>query len=321
MLRFSTDQYPERERVPIWREVFGRQVFRVDLEVPSDAQFIGDITVHSAPGLGVLSGIVGRGVRSARTRELIGDGVNDLLLMVNRTGRASMSQRGQDHALDPCEAALCSLGEVGGIVRQTMGSSFSLRIPHAALSSLIPRLDDAVMRPIPRDRDALKLLIGYVDVLQETNALSIPEVVAAAVRHVHDLAALTIAPTPNALDVARGRGVRAALVATIKADIAANVGRPNLSVEMIAQRHGISTRYIHRLFEHDDLSFAQFVLEQRLARAHRMLTEPRFREWTIATIAEKSGFSDRSHFNRKVRQRYGASPSDLRTLARRGDGK
>jgi AraC-like DNA-binding protein len=321
MLRFSTDQYPERERVPIWREVFGRQVFRVDLEVPSDAQFIGDITLHSTPGLNVLSGIVGRGVRSARTRELIGDGVNDLFLVVNRTGITSMSQRGRSHALHTFDAVLGFLGEVGAISRETTGSSFSLQIPYAALSCLVPDLDDAIMRPIPRDRGALRLLIGYLDILRDTDAFANPELAAAAVRHVHDLAALTVGPSPDAFDQARGRGMRAARMATIKADIAANVGRPNLSVEMIAQRHGISTRYIHRLFEHDDLSFAQFVLEQRLARAHRMLTEPRFREWTIAIIAEKSGFSDRSHFNRKVRQRYGASPSDLRTLARRGDGK
>ena len=79
MLRFSTDGLPERERIPTWREVFGRQVFRVDIEAPADSQFIGDITVHRLPGLNILSGIVGPGVRTGRTRELIADGVNDLL--------------------------------------------------------------------------------------------------------------------------------------------------------------------------------------------------------------------------------------------------
>ena len=72
----------------------------------------------------------------------------------------------------------------------------------------------------------------------------------------------TIASTPDALDMAENRGVRPARLAAIKADIAANIARPDLSAGTIAQRHGVSRRYIHRLFEHSDCSFAEFVLEQ-----------------------------------------------------------
>jgi AraC-like DNA-binding protein len=317
--RFSTDQFPQRDQLPIWREVFGRQVFHVDIEAPSDSQFIGDATLHALPGLKLLSGTNGPGVYTRRTPELIGDGFNDFFLTVNRRGRMLVSQRGRDHGLEPGAATLTSFGEVGGIFRDTAGESCSLQIPRAALTQLVPNLDDLVMQPIPSDLAALRLLLPYLELLKQSGVLAAPELASTAARHICDLVILTIAGSPDALEVTRDRGVRAARLATIKADIVANIARSDLSAEMIAQRHGVSRRYIHRLFERDDRSFAQFVLEQKLSRAHGMLTDPGFAEWSIGAIAAKAGFAERSHFNRVLRLRYGASPSDLRATLRRGE--
>jgi AraC-like DNA-binding protein len=321
MQRFSSDQLPERDRIAIWREVFGREVFRVDIEAPADSRFIGDVTVHSLPGLKLLSGTLGAGVHGRRTRELISDGVCDLLLTVNRRGQMLASQRGQDRSLEPGDATLGSLGEVGGIFRKTKGESVSLQIPHAALAPLVPKLDEAVARPIPRDQAALRLLIPYLDLLRQSGALAASEFAQSAMRHIYDLVVLTLASSPDALDVASDRGGRAARLATIKADIIANIARPDLSADMIARRHGVSPRYIHRLFEKDDRSFAQFIMEQKLSCAHRMLTDPGFTEWSIGAIAEQAGFAERSHFNRALRRRYGASPSELRGSVQRGEGR
>src|SRR5437868_12136514 len=113
---------------------------------------------------------------------------------------------------------------------------------------------------------------------------------------------------------------RTVRVAAIKSDNEANIARPDLSASTMTQRHGVSRRYIHRLFEHSDCSFAEFVLEQRLSCAHRMLTDVRFAEWSIGAIALEAGFAERSHFNRVMRQRYGVSPSDLRAAVKRGEG-
>jgi len=54
------------------------------------------------------------------------------------------------------------------------------------------------------------------------------------------------------------------------------------------------------------------VLGQRLARAHRLLTDPRRTERTLTAIAFEVGFSDLSYFNRAFRRRFGATPSDAR---------
>jgi AraC-like DNA-binding protein len=50
-------------------------------------------------------------------------------------------------------------------------------------------------------------------------------------------------------------------------------------------------------------------------RAHRLLSNPRFSELRIATIAFAVGFGDLSYFNRTFRRRFGATPSQLRSSA------
>jgi AraC-like DNA-binding protein len=113
--------------------------------------------------------------------------------------------------------------------------------------------------------------------------------------------------------------VRAARLRLIKEDIAAQLDRADLSVATIAARHRIKPRWIQRLFEREGMTFTEYVLAQRLARAHRLLADPRYASQKISTIAFNVGFGDLSYFNRAFRRRYGAAPSELRAAARCGD--
>jgi AraC-like DNA-binding protein len=76
-------------------------------------------------------------------------------------------------------------------------------------------------------------------------------------------------------------------------------------------------RYVQRLFETEGVTFTDFVLDARLAQAHRMLTNDRFANLKISAVACEAGFGDPSYFNRTFRRRYGATPSEVRTQARR----
>jgi AraC-like DNA-binding protein len=73
---------------------------------------------------------------------------------------------------------------------------------------------------------------------------------------------------------------------------------------------------VQMLFESEGTTFSGYVLEQRLTRAHRMLTDLGLRNWTISAIAFEVGFGNLSYFNRVFRRRFGATPSDTRTSAR-----
>jgi AraC-like DNA-binding protein len=319
VMRFSSETLAPCDRIAQWREVFGRQVFRIDIEPLPDSQFIGDVTLHALPGLKHMSGIVGHGVRAARTQELISDGNDDLNLTVNLTGSICVSQRGEELVLRDRQAVFTSLGEVGGLVRDMPGKSLGLNIPRAAIAPLVPGLDDALMRPIPRDCAALRLLTSYVGVLQDIASPAEPDLCRLIVNEIYDLVAVTIGASRDAREVANGRGVRAARLHAIKTDIAGNLGR-DLSGDAVAARHGITPRYMRSLFESEATTFSDFVLGQRLARAHRMLCDPGCAARTIAAIGFECGFGDLSYFYRAFRRKYGGTPSDVRAAGLREPG-
>jgi AraC-like DNA-binding protein len=184
------------------------------------------------------------------------------------------------------------------------------------LSPLIADLDDAYCRPIPAENPALQLLTRYIGILQEAGTFAMPALRRQAVTHIHDLMALAIGATRDAAEIAKTRGVRAARLRAIKQDIASWLDQPDLSVATIAARHRIKPRWVQRLFESEGTTFTEYVLAQRLVRAHRLLRDPLHADQKIGAIALDIGFGDLSYFNRVFRRCYGMTPSELRAAAR-----
>ena len=114
--------------------------------------------------------------------------------------------------------------------------------------------------------------------------------------------------------------LQAARLSAVKADVARQLTDAGLSAARVAGRQGITVRYLHKLFEHEPQTFAQFVLGRRLELAHRRLGDPRWAGRTVSAIAHDSGFGDLSGFNRAFRRRYGVTPSEVREAAARAGG-
>jgi len=83
-------------------------------------------------------------------------------------------------------------------------------------------------------------------------------------------------------------------------------------VHTIAARQKVSPRYVQRLFDESGSIFTEYVMEQRLERAHRLLGDPRLCDRTMTAIAFAAGFNDLSHFQRRFRRRYGTPPPAFR---------
>jgi AraC-like DNA-binding protein len=116
--------------------------------------------------------------------------------------------------------------------------------------------------------------------------------------------------------IAEGRGVAAARLAAIKADIIGRIGLGDVSIEAVAARQGVPPRSIQRLFEREGSTFSSFKLEHQLAFARRMLCNQQYGSRTIGNIAFAAGFGDLSYFHRVFRRRFGATPADMRTVQR-----
>jgi AraC-like DNA-binding protein len=192
-----------------------------------------------------------------------------------------------------------------------------LRAPRQSLAPLVANFDWASMWAIPSQSPSLRLLTDYVLLVSRSESPETPGFDHAVATHILDLIALSVGADRDAEAAAAERGVRAARLQAIKADILGRLSHGNLSVSAVAARHGVTPRYVHKLFETEGATFSGFVLARRLELAHRLLTDPRFGSRSITSIALDAGFSDLSHFNRTFRRRYDATPTWERAEATR----
>jgi AraC-like DNA-binding protein len=295
----------------MWREHYGRVALKVNIEPAGDAPFEASAISRITPGLHLLLGRLSP-ARITRTRDLIADGNDDLALVINRTGHATLSACGREVPLADGEAMLLRSDDIATFERRSHGESLSLRVPRPVLSSLVVDIDEAVMRPVPRTSEVLRLLALYSAALMDEDALAVSGLRQLAVNHVHDLIALLLGATRDAADAAMDRGLPAARLRAAKTYVIENSQDRDLAVGVVASRLGLTPRHLQRLFEMDGTTFSAFLRSQRLARAHRMLCDAQHNGRGVGSIAYGAGFGDLSYFNRCFRKQYGLTPTDIR---------
>jgi AraC-like DNA-binding protein len=311
---FSTDEIPEADRVARWRDHHASVALNVEIEPAQDHPFEACEVSRILPILHLLS-LTLSPARLMRTR--VTDGNDEFSLLVNRSGRLTVSGRGREVSLAPGDGALLSSDDVMVCNRLSRGESLSLRVPRSVLSSIVVGIDDAVMRPIPGQSETLKLLTCYAATLIDENALAAPYLRNLAVNHVHDLIALALGGTRDVAEAANTEGLRAARLHAAKVYIVENSFRHDLSVGVVAGHLAVTPRYLQRLFEADGTTFSAFLLAQRLARAYRTLCDQQFADRPVGAIAYTVGFGDLSYFNRCFRRQYGQTPTDARETSTR----
>ncbi|HSC17515.1 MAG TPA: AraC family transcriptional regulator [Rhizomicrobium sp.] len=312
--RFSTETLPAADRLGVFREVFGQKMLRLDMEPFSSQGFRTDATVRSLPGLNVVWGS-NSPVRVSRTRQLLSDGNDDLLLQW-ADAAGSCLHLGREIALGPGDAIALSCSDVGRVTFASSVNLISVGVPRAVFGSLLRDAGGCLARPISAHSAPLQMLIGYLELLRGGPALALPEMQKLAVAHVYDLLAVVLGATRDAAQTAGRRGVRAARLCAVKQEIARRSSDGALSVSDVAARFRLTPRYLQMLFESEGTTFTEFVREQRLTRAYRMLASGWIGHGKIADIALACGFGDISYFNRKFRARYGTTPSDVRDRSR-----
>jgi hypothetical protein len=266
VLRFSTDQLPERDRLPIMREVHGRLTARIDIEPTRGVPLHYSVRARALPGL-TVSMLSESPLTVRRTRELLADGNDDVVFALPPSAASTMSHLGRELSPLAGDAVLMSTADVLRIDVPS-GSHAMVTLSRRRLAPLVPGLEDAFMRPIQRDTEALQLLMRYLRLFDDQQSLATPELRSLVVNHVYDLVALALGATRDAAVAANGRGVRAARLHAIKAAILNSLNRHELSLAGLATRHGVTPRHVQMLFESDGTTFSQYVLDQRLSRAH-----------------------------------------------------
>lgn len=309
LLRFSSNDIPERDRVECFREVFARTILNIDMEplhgVPIDVE----MSLHGIDGFGLAMGRLSP-MRNRHIASTAAD--DDLILVALLDGQGTVAQCSRQLDVGKGEAVLTTNYESGTFTGHSATRLVNLRLRRTALEARGVDVDSVLVRSIPRDTAALNLLVNYAGVVADDDALATAEMQRLVVDHLHDLASLTLAGAGAGAPTRPMRGVRAARLRAIKKDVRASIGAHDLRIADVASRHGVTPRYIQMLFEQAGTTFSEFVLAERLLLAHQMLIDPGRGHLKVSEIAFAAGFSDLSYFNRRFRQRFGDTPSGVR---------
>jgi AraC-like DNA-binding protein len=318
-IRFSTSDFPEKDRLEMCREQCRRMALKIDFEPAAGTAFECAVAVRALPGAKLFASKMSA-VRIKRTEDAGSSECEDFVFLLNQSSAAAVAARGREVALDVGDGVLMNTAEVKTFDRRAFGGAIALRVPRSVLTSIVSHVDDVVMHPVSRKVGILKLLGGYTDSLLNEVKEPPPELQRTAVNHLHDLVALALGATHDAAGIAIGRGLPAARLRLAKAYIVENSNRRDLSVGSVAAHFGLTARNLQRLFESDGTTFSEFLLAQRLSRAYTMLTEPGWARTSVGAIAYDAGFGDLSYFNRSFKRRYGATPRDVRNAMPCGIG-
>ncbi|MBR1191712.1 helix-turn-helix domain-containing protein [Bradyrhizobium sp. AUGA SZCCT0160] len=112
-------------------------------------------------------------------------------------------------------------------------------------------------------------------------------------------------------------GGRAARLHDVLAAIKSGFHDPEFSSQSVAQRLGLSRRYVNDLLAESGSGFAERVLEMRLHEARVMLMDAAHDILKVSEIAWTCGFNEVPYFNRRFRRRFGTTPTELREASRR----
>jgi AraC-like DNA-binding protein len=305
----STRGLPPSQRLPTLQALFEAKV-QLNFAAASDQPLEAEMTVQGLPGLRHATMVSNIDVCLERPHPLLADGEDDVCLIVKNGGGLAIQQQTQQATARDGDGVLLVYRRPANLQFRAMDYS-AIRVPFASLSPAIRNIEDAAARCIPGESQALRMLQTYVAHLPA--AATDPQLAGLVVTHVCDLIALALGATGDGRVQAEQRGLRAARLQAIMADVERETG---LTLEAIARRQAVSPRYIQMLFEEAGTTFTAFVLESRLERARAMLNSPRYAGWPITEVALETGFGDISYFNRRFRQRYDMTPTDMRAQAK-----
>jgi AraC-like DNA-binding protein len=294
-----------------WREDVCRNFCRVDAEPSAGSEIVCKIEIAQVGSLAMAKagGTSGRFVRS---RDLLSDASDDFILFHATAGSVLVVRESRAVELRQSEMWLSDL-TVEGAVAFNDGNQFTtIRIPRRDLLDICPDAESRLAAPLAAGPGIREIIARYAAMSAESAPSLDPVGQQLTARHMVDLVALLLRTGRDETQLATQRGYSEARLRLIQARVMERLDDSGLTIASIAQTVGLSPKQVQRLFERTGTTFAEFVLEQRLLAARRLLSGPGGRHGKIGSVAYAVGFGDLSYFNRSFRGRFGMTPSEWR---------
>ncbi|MFI7388207.1 helix-turn-helix domain-containing protein [Streptomyces sp. NPDC049813] len=308
----TTDAVSGPEGLDHWRAALARVRVPAAVTRSGDGPFTGRLTTAQVGFLRV-STVEADAHRVSRTASHVARSADPCVVVgVQVSGRTALTQDGRRADVGPGDlfvndtARPCHWAHPGPFTARLV------HIPHRTLGLPAEDLRRVTGTAIGTERGCGAVLGPFLSSLVDSAAAYAPGLAGRLASSVVDLVAVLVA------EQARGAGAgeenaRPHLVARIRDHIDRNLGDPELTPEAIARAHHISVRYLHRLFEDEELTVGRLVQRRRLEECARELARGGRNPPSVASVAQRWGFASPAHFSRAFRGAYGISPREWRS--------
>lgn len=241
----------------------------------------------------------------------------DLYLVTLLEGEATVEQDDQTFSLKPGHLAIMVGGRPYKLTYHQPARRLSLRIPESLFCErFIGRKSDDITAQLlnnggllPVVVNVFKTLVADHQSLSETDQYTLT----------NTLLELSGSLTRASLnqDVEQRNHRQDILIRRLLNYMEQHFSDCELTPEKVAAANGISTRYLHRLFQQSDMAVSRWIWDRRLKATREDLLDPAKTQLGISEIAFARGFNDPAHFSRSFKEKFGLAPSKLRLKAQR----
>jgi AraC family transcriptional regulator, positive regulator of tynA and feaB len=303
---------PESEQFGYWHSAVWEAFVPVTLERPDAGPFPSVVDAQTVGPLGV-SRIVSSPQKVARTADQVRAKAGDIYFCNPPLSPGSWaSQDGRRADLAAGDLVVVDGSQPFELGFEGAFDQVSIALPHDLLAPLLatPTLATAVR--VRGDRGVGAIASAALRALAAGTA----PLDAAEARAVADQVSRLLALSLGRPAAPAAKAPRALLLAGAIDEIESGLSDHGLAPEHVAERIGVSTRYLHQLFSERGLSFGRHLLARRLEHCKRDLADLEQVQVSIGEIAWNRGFQDPSHFGRAFKARYRLTPGQWRTRAR-----
>lgn len=314
---FATrSQTPPKERIDDWLDVLSRLFVKleyVSVGESHDAQLFGHVEHRRLPGLAINT-VTSNRQRVERRLRRMGQSDDDYFLFAMQLeGVGEVRQDGRRAVLRPGDFAHYDTTRPYELEFESNFRQLVITVPRAQLRMHVPAAEKITAQVMSSNYGAGSILRGVLESLPAAMDQSTPDVQSALSSAVLHLIAATLSEVSVRSDVQPSKLKRYHLD-RIKAYVIQHLSDPELSVAAIAEALDMAVSSLYRAFDSEPRSLAQLIWDQRLAGAKATLSDPSCSRKSIKEIALEWGFSDPAHFSKVFRQRFGASPRELRGM-------
>lgn len=294
------------EQFAYWSDMLGAALCRVTMVRPDEGVFTGQVDVAAVGPIDVAT-ITSQAQAVRRTdadvRRQAGDA---FFLNMTLRGYSTFTQGGRTGRLGPGDFALVDGARPFDFDFDGPFQQVSLTVPHELLAPHLSSPESATAVVVRGDHGLGAVASSAITGLSK-GAVGIDRGASRPLaERLAGLIGLSLGAAP-----AKNVGPLA-LTQLALDEVERSLDDPGLSPAIVADRVGVSTRYLHRLFENRGQSFGRHLLARRLDRCRAALTDPELADLTVGEISWRNGFTDPSYLARAYRRRYGVSPTQDR---------